>query len=367
MKDERVLIDDQYFDTLLADIHAAKKTIQLETYIFGNDKLGNTILTALCEAAKRGVKVQLLIDGIGSRNWPLEMTDKLVKSGGRLKIYHPLPWILSHVKLESHHFTLLLHKLIHLIAYINKRNHQKVCIIDNEITFIGSANIIDHPFHAKRELKWHDITIRFVGSTKELTNAFNFLWEKRRIYIPQHNHSSIRLNYPWRNRRKIYKDLIKKIKEAKDRIWITCPYLIPHAFLLHHLARASKRGIDVRIVQGLHSDIPGLSLLTKTYYMSLLKANIVIMEYPAKKILHEKTWIIDDWVCVGSSNVNYRSFRHDLEVDYCVTSEVAKNFIIEHVRHHHAESKKITLDDLGRLSLWKKLLGYTLLIFKRFC
>jgi cardiolipin synthase len=368
MKNEVVLMDDAYYHCLLDNIHLAKKSIQLETYIFENDAIGTKILNALCDAAKRGVKVKVLIDGIGSRNWPPEMTKKLLSAGGKLKIYHPLPWILSHFKLSSTLSNKLFNKFFTLLSYINNRNHKKVCVIDKKIAFIGSANISDYPSIDDPEIKWHDITVKFIGKTEELQYAFNLGWSKKLFSNMKYKiNPNIRLNYTWEKRRKLYRDLINKIKQSKNRIWITCPYFIPNIFLLRHLARASKRNVDVCIILSRHSDIIGLSLLIKTFYSYLLKKNITVLEYPAKKILHEKILIIDDWVCVGSSNVNSRSLRHDLEADYCLSSDVAKTIIINHVKKHQSESEKITKNHINKLSFFEKCVGKILLIFKGFC
>lgn len=365
--EETILIDEDYFTALIADINQATVSIKMETYIFEDDEIGKKVLAALCSAAVRGVEIRLMLDGIGSRSWTVDMTQQLLKSGGMLRIYHPLPWLVRHIQVSPHQRMPIWQKIIYLINHINTRNHRKVCIIDNRIGYVGSANITQSPTHNKT-LSWHDVTVRCVGNLQPLIFAFNIAWGKQTfkeklntIFFPATFNPVFRLNYSWRLRRFFYKDILHRIKQANKRIWITNAYFVPRHFFLKQLAKAKKSGIDVKILITKHSDVAAVSLLTKTFYNFLLKSNIVLLEYSNSGILHAKILIIDDWMCLGSSNINYRSFRHDLEADMCLQHEITKKTLEKHVENYQADAVRITKIELP---WFKKIIARALLLLK---
>ena len=123
-----------YFNELLADIEAAEVSIELETYIFSIDQLGKKIITALAEAAKRGVLVRVLVDGIGTPGWGGGVVRDLEKFGAETRVFHPFPWQLWQWSRSRIHVPLLL-KAVYLLLKINSRNHRKVCLIDKKIAY----------------------------------------------------------------------------------------------------------------------------------------------------------------------------------------------------------------------------------------
>ncbi|MBV8802898.1 MAG: phosphatidylserine/phosphatidylglycerophosphate/cardiolipin synthase family protein [Gammaproteobacteria bacterium] len=367
---ETILIDEAYFSSLIADINEATISIKMETYIFANDDIGKKVLSALCFAAERGVDTRLMIDGIGSRSWTAEMTKQLVQAGGMLRIYHPLPWLIRHIKVNPQRRMSLWQKIIYLMTHINTRNHRKVCVIDNRIGYIGSANITRSPLYNK-SLLWHDVTVKCVGNLQPLIYAFNIAWGKQTfktklntIFSLVKSNPVFRLNYSWRLRRFLYKDILYKIKHANKRIWITNAYFVPRHFFLKQLAKARRAGIDVRIVITKDSDVAAVSLLTKTFYNFLLKSNIILLEYSNAGILHAKILIIDDWMCVGSSNINYRSFRHDLEADISLQYAETKKTLENQVKKYQHDSTRITSIELP---YFKKIIARCMLLIKYWC
>jgi cardiolipin synthase len=368
--EETILIDESYFNALITDINQAISSIQMETYIFENDEIGKKVLEALCSAAARGVETRLMIDGIGSRSWTTEMTNQLLEAGGMLRIYHPLPWLIKHVQASPYPRMSIWQKIIYLMTHINTRNHRKVCIIDKQIGYIGSANISSFPAHNKN-LSWHDVTVKCIGNLQPLIYAFNMAWGKhtpkvklKNIFFPAKYNPVFRLNYSWRLRRFFYKDILHKIKHCQKRIWITNAYFVPRHFFLRQLAKATKSGIDVRILITKDSDVAAVSLLTKTFYDFLIKSNIMLMEYSNAGILHAKILIIDDWMCVGSSNINYRSFRHDLEADMCLQYETTKKTLEQQVKKYQADAVRITTIELP---WFKKIIARCMLLIKYWC
>lgn len=369
---EIILTDDQYFSALLNDIRAAKESILLETYIYSNDDIGREIATALCDAAKRKVSVRIIIDGFGSMWWGGEIAENMEKAGVEIRIYHPLPWYLSHWKYAPRlpkHFK---GKFFYLITHINSRNHRKLCVIDNEIVYIGSANISNvHLSKNKNGQNWRDTTVRlFHINPIALIKSFNRAWGKFSVKSVIRNTLRkpsvdlvFRLNDTVRQRRAYYKKLVEEITTAKERIWITNAYFNPNQKILKLLANAACRGIDVRMILPYQSDIFATSLLSRTYYSALLKAGVAIFEY-LPRVLHAKMLIIDDIYYVGSSNLNFRSLRHDLEVDARIFTQDAKAILTQQFINDIMDSKQVTLDDVNSNSSIKQFAGWILLYLR---
>jgi cardiolipin synthase len=366
---EKILIDKSFFHALLQDIKNSKKNIFLETYIFENDPLGKKILKALCDAAKRGVNTKLLIDGFGSKNWPSDLSNQLIASGGFIRIYHPLPWKFYHWKYSSYFRTSLFKGFIYFFKVINARNHRKTCIIDKKIAYIGSANISAHP-KLGNSIKWHDFTLRLEGETTALEEAFHYAWEGKipKTRYPFDNQSSIyRINNNFKKRKFLFKDLLSKADHAKKRIWIMNSFFISHFSFVKTLKKAANRGIDVTILVPGYSDVALIPLLTRYYYNYFLKYNVKLMEYQSNAVLHCKVIIIDDWFCIGSSNFNNRSLRHDLEIDVSLQTSSAKRALESEINNHFERAKPITVQILGRQSIFVKLIGRLLILIRYWC
>ncbi|PMB54406.1 Cardiolipin synthetase [Coxiella-like endosymbiont] len=362
----------KHFDALLSDITKAKHSIDLETYLFHNDTLGKRIALELAKAAKRGVTVRVMVDGAGSPLWSANFARFLEEAGVKTKVFHPFPWQMwdwsrSIVKLP------LLIKWIYLILKINFRNHRKVCIIDKEIAYIGSLNI--SKYHLSLEKGgdgWRDTSVRLTGTNlKELIKAFDAAWyhrtikeRLREIFGQIRKDPLIRLNYTRHRRRILYKNLLRKMANCTNRIWITNAYFIPDNFLLKRLKDAARSGIDVRILLPRKSDVIMMPWASSTFYYSLLKAGVRIFEY-LPSMLHAKSLIIDDWMVIGSSNLNNRSLIHDLEADIHINSKEAKKTLEQQFLEDLKNSGEVSLDSwqtlrprsqrlMGRLVLYIK-------------
>lgn len=370
---ETVFTEGQkHFDALLSDIAQAQHSIDLETYLFHNDTLGKQVAFELAKAAKRGVKVRVMVDGAGSPLWSTNFARLLEEAGAKTKVFHPFPWQLWNwsraiVKLPS------LIKWIYLILKINFRNHRKVCIIDKQIAYIGSLNISKYHLSLEKGGKgWRDTSVRLSGTDlKELIKAFDVAWyhrtikeRLREIFRQIRKDPLIRVNYTRHRRRILHKNLLRKMANCTRRIWITNAYFIPDNFLLKRLKDAARSGIDVRILLPRKSDVAIMPWASSTFYYSLLKAGVRIFEY-LPSMLHAKSLIIDEWMLIGSSNLNYRSLIHDLEADIHINSIEAKRKLERQFLEDLKNSSEVSLDSwetlrprsqrlMGRLVLYLK-------------
>ena len=361
-----------HFESLLVDIAEAETSIDLETYIFQNDAIGKRVATALINAAKHGVTVRVLVDGAGTPRWRGSLPNALEKAGVTTKVFHPFPWALwnwsrSIIKLS------FLAKWVYLLLNMNSRDHRKVCIIDNKIAYIGSLNIThEHLRSDQGGDGWRDNSVRLEGvDLSDLKKAFHAAWTLRTIqerlrdaFRQVRRDPPIRLNYTRHRRRLLYKQLLRKMAHCKTRIWITNAYFVPDNFLLKHLTDAAQSGIDVRILLPSKSDILLAPWASSVFYYNLLKTGVRIFEY-LPSVLHAKSLILDDWMLIGSSNLNNRSLLHDLEADVNISTPDAKKQLENLFLNDLAQSRELSLDSweqwrpriqriIGRLLLYMK-------------
>lgn len=363
---------DEYFRSLIKDIDEAKISIDLEVYIFELDHLGKKIITHLANAAKRGVAVRVLVDGAGSPQWSGSEINALEKTGTETRIFHPLPWSLlqwsrSHVKVPS------LLKAIYLIIKINSRNHRKTCLIDKKIVYISSCNIAQS--HLEIECQgdgWRDAGVRLENiKLNELQEAFDAAWHHlpiqervRQIFRQIATNPIIRLNYTRHRRRILYKNLLQRIANCKKRIWITNAYFLPENRLLKKLNDAAISGIDVRILLPRKSDVAFMPIAARAFYEKLLKSGVRVFEY-LPSMLHAKALILDDWMSIGSSNLNYRSLLHDLEVDVNINYPHSKKALEEQFLLDIQNSKEIQLNEWWKTrKFYHNLIARFVLYFK---
>jgi cardiolipin synthase A/B len=355
-----------YFAALLADIENAKESIELETFIFAFDDLGLKILSALTSAVKRKVRVRLLLDGAGTYDADKKAIRTFEDAGGEARIFHPFPWnIWQWSRSVVKKSTLL--KAIYLLLKMNSRNHRKVCLIDNKIAYVGSFNICqDHLEDFRRDTGVRIAQINF----QELSKAFDASWshvrvrERVRDYFRQvRSNPIIRLNNTRHRRRILHKNLLRRIRQCKRRIWITNAYFVPDNMLLRRLRKAAKFGIDVRILLPQKSDVAFMPWASKTFYARLLKAGVHIYEY-VPGILHAKTLIIDNWMLIGSSNLNHRSILHDLEVDINIRSPESKKALEQQFLNDLKNSSEVYYEDWKNRPFYQRVIGKLLLYVK---
>lgn len=338
---EKVYINsDDFFSDLQIAIQKAQTSIYIETYIFDLDRLGRHILDLLIEAAQRNVRVYLMIDGIGSSHWSYKEAQFYRNQGLQIKFFHPLLW-----QRKSFSFiSFLSFKKIWLsLSKLNHRNHRKIAIFDQSRLFICSMNISSRHLHQDSGHKaWRDTGV-YIEGAQALVFQNNF-WQ---TWINANKIIGRQWFYEKKQKKKSYNEILHLLKSAKKQIWITNPYFVPHYKLLKVLLKAARSGVDVRILIPQKSDILGLKFVMEGFYSQFLKNGCLLYEYqPA--ILHAKVLIIDDWVSVGSSNLDNRSLFYNLEADIVLKNqnniEIAKQQFLKDL----IVSKQI------HAAIWKK-------------
>lgn len=294
----------EYFPALLAEIAAAKAEIYLETYIFADDAVGHEIAAALASAARRGVVVNLTVDGFGARNFATDFRPQLAQAGVRSLIYRPE---LAPLRLQRHRL---------------RRLHRKLVVIDGRVAFVGGINIVDDDNAPSEMRPRYDYAVRVEGPVlRQMHGAVRRMWEivtwvnfRRRFRIAPLVRSCcepvgeqravflIRDNI--RHRNDILNAYIAAIDAAKNEILIANAYFLPGIRFGRALYAAAQRGVRITILLQGKTDHPLLRYATQALYAAGLQAGIRIFEYE-KSFMHAKVAVIDgEWATVGSSNID---------------------------------------------------------------
>lgn len=359
---ERLIFDgDEFFSDLARSIESAQVSVSIETYIFRPDPIGRRIEQLLKRAAKRGLEVRLLVDGIGSLGWIDYRAPDLEISGVKVRIYHPVTW--GHIVPRWDH-----PNAPTLAARLNRRTHRKIAIIDGKIAYVGSVNMTaEHSREITGPLAWRDTTLRVHGGPiEDLVRAFDNVWlrshdtsGKRKWTeslpikpLPKPN-ALLRLNYTVRLRSRGAKELLVTMRSARHKLWITNAYFAPSGKFVRAILTAAQNGADVRLLVPRHSDVFFMPWVSTSHYKRLLKAGVRIYEY-LPRFLHSKTMVIDDRALVGTSNLNRRSLFHDFEVDLYAS-----------LKETHDELERKFLEDLESAEEIKSAPGGPLAFFGR--
>jgi cardiolipin synthase len=356
---------NEYFSALLQDITRASSNIDLETYIFDFDSLGKHVAEHLAAASLRGVAVRLMVDGAGSASWGGSMTRQLEQAGVQVRIFRPLPWKISQWKWVRQHLSWLA-RLQHAWGSIMRRNHRKICLIDGRIAWIGSFNVSKkHLPKTQGGEGWRDTAVRLEGIIiDELQQAFGDAWVDDSSRFPRKTFSVLhfRLNYIRRGR--LRRDLLHRIAQCHSRIWITNAYFVPNSSLLRYLKKAARKNIDVRLLLASSSDMFFVPWASASFYKKLLLSGIRIFEYK-ERILHAKIMILDEWMTVGSSNLDYLSIFQNFEADVVLRLPESNLAVEKQFLDDISHSREIFLKDLPKSAWWKRLFVRLLLYLKR--
>lgn len=310
-----------YFPALLAAIASARHEIHLESYIFEMDAVGHRVADALIEASLRGIRVRVLVDGIGSRQFSDELQQRMIEAGISLLFYRP----------EISPYRLKRHRL--------RRMHRKIVVIDACIAFIGGINIVDdHTGQEDVEVRY-DYAVRVAGPVlTDICKAVDRLWLlvrwsrlRRRPVRKSAMHPCIAeagdqnveflQRDTWRHRRDIEDAYLTAITGAREEIVIANAYFLPGGGFRRALTDAAARGVKVVLLLQGRTDHRLLRWAARALYGHFLQHGIEIHEYHACE-MHAKVAIVDrDWATVGSSNIDPFSLMLAREANLVIRDE----------------------------------------------
>ncbi|HYP15451.1 MAG TPA: phospholipase D-like domain-containing protein [Bryobacteraceae bacterium] len=343
---------EAYYEAELEAIRNAKKSINLEAYIFQKGEVTRRFVEALTERARAGVNVNVVLDAIGSFATWNSYFRELTEAGGRVSWYHGFKW--------------------HQLPRLNNRTHREIIVVDCEVGFVGGAGFADHwLISKKKEPRWRDTMFRVEGegvSSIQSTFVENWLEATGELltgdeYFCFHGRpcdsammivdSSVSSGQSTRARM-LFQTLMAS---AQDFIEITTPYFLPDAGIRKELCRALRdRGVKVRVVcPGDHNDHTVTRRSSRRLYGELLKAGAEIHEYQTSMI-HTKSMVIDGkWSVVGSTNLDHRSFSINDEVNLASNDAGLAARLREDFARDVAESKCVTYEEWKRRSIFERL------------
>lgn len=311
------------FPAMLDAIAGASKEILLEMYWIGTDPVGSRFREALAERARAGVTVRVIYDAIGSRGVTPSWWSSLMAAGGRTVEYHSLSPFDRHFRLDR----------------VELRDHRKLLVVDGTTGFTGGVNLAT-PWLPREEggENWRDDGVQVRGlAAEELRTLFFRTWRRLTLedvpadLLPlsrRHTRPVWVLASQWRTRRSIHKEYLRRIRRARTRIDIANSYFVPDRYVRRALHWAVRRGVDVRVLVPQRGDVRIVQYATESLFETLLARGVKIWTLPAP-MLHAKTAIIDDtFTTIGSYNLDYRSWRKNLEVNLAVEDRA----FAEHVR-----------------------------------
>ena len=363
---------DDYFDRLIKDIESARNSITVEMYIFNDDLLGRKMAAHLVAAQIRGVKVQVIVDGVGSYNFYERLDGLLERKGIQVRTYNPLPFI--HPFYGQVDITRRIEIFIMRFLRLNKRNHRKIVTIDENIMYTGSFNFTAEHTSFHHSGPWKDVGIRVSGEmVKYAVLNFKRNWKLREYYrykkqikkLPRSNwrHSPLRMNHTLIMKQYFYKNFLNRISHAQKRIWFVTPYFIPRRRIIRLLGQAAERGVDVRLLTTWKTDVKIFRALQFFYFPYLLSKGVKVFQY-SDTVLHAKNYIIDDWMTVGSTNLNHRSLIHDLEVDLVVQSEENIKSLEDHFLQMTGKLEIVSIENMKGRTFADKIITRLYFLFR---
>ena len=303
----------EFFDALLKSLSKAKKSINIQFYIFKNDDIGTKILNILEEKAKAGVEVRLLYDSVGSRLLNKDVLKSLRDVGGKTGEFN---------------------------INMNFRNHRKIVVIDDKIGFVGGFNVGDEYLGKDKKFGyWRDTHIKFKGSAvKDLNLRFLADWRyatkedvdltqvlevsDESIGEPNTGMQIVSSGPNLSDRCEIKLAYLKMIQKAKSYLYIQSPYLIIDKTVSDSLKLAAASGVDVKIMIPGKGDHPFVYWANLFNAGELLEYGIKIYHYDKTAFLHAKTVVIDDEICsIGTANMDIRSYELNFEVNAFIYSK----------------------------------------------
>lgn len=290
------------FELLLADLEAARESINMEYFLFGYDSGSRKVIDVLLRKAGEGVKVRFVLENFANMGTQLRYIRRMRKAGVEVRRFTPIPLFYTRG---------------------NYRNHRKILVIDGKVGFTGGMNIHDRYFHS-----WRDTHIRVEGgAVAQLQYIFLSTWlylggkveEDWRRLFPVPDACGWRLQVaagePGLKPHPLHAALVWILLNAKKYVYIQTPYLAPPGEVLDALKKAASSGVEVILMLSAKKQkiVGFMEPVKRSFFRECLLAGVRIVERGGE-YMHCKTLVSDDRIsCIGSANLDNRSLRFDYE------------------------------------------------------
>ena len=339
---------DQIFPAMLSAIRSAKRRISFETYIYDVGEVAAQFTSALEEAARRGVRVNLVVDSVGGSGMRHEDVERLEAAGCRIGRFNALKWY----NLEE----------------VNYRTHRKILVVDGEVGFTGGAGIADHWLgHAQDKEHWRDTQVRMRGPIVRLVEAAFY-----ENFIETAGEVAPELDEPATDAEDIGRSLALRssptggsndlkrlyllgIASARRTIDITSPYFVTDESSQWSLRDAVSRGVKIRIlVEGSITDAMPVKYASRDAYERLLSMGIELYEYQPT-MMHTKVMVVDGiWSMFGSANFDNRSLELNDELNVAVSDRDLARRFVEDFEQDLRVSRRLDLAQWRKRSLLER-------------
>ncbi len=297
----------EYFDRIIEIINGSKKDIHFHNYIFATDATGELIADVLIKAAKRGIKIYILLDSFGSVDLKDSDLEKSMEAAGiRVRFFSPY-YLSSGIR-------------------VGRRMHQKVLVADGNVALVGGINVSDD-YHGTPEKKaWLDYGVLMRGNIceqlvvicKQLESSSYYTTKKLLATTSRADDKPmvrLRQSDYLRSKRQISRSYQTAIAESRKEIIIVNAYFLPGTRLRHLIERAAKRGVKIHVILAAKSDVKMVQRAMNWFYDWLVRHDIKIYEYSEANV-HAKVAIFDsELAMVGSYNLNYLSEYLSVELN----------------------------------------------------
>jgi cardiolipin synthase len=336
----------EIFPAMLEAIDVARESVRLEIYICTDGQIGRLFLLALTEAARRGVRVSVLVDALGSWLLPDDFFAPLIAAGGQARIFNPLRF-----------------------SRFGVRDHRKLLVCDRRVAFVGGANLADEHDGDGISRGWFDLMVKVDDEDLAGRLAQEFEWTFANAALALHRGRRLRAFrklrranpaaarifsvHPGLGAGHFQRALQHELARAVTADFIM-PYFLPNRRLRKLLRKIVARGGRVRLILPAHCDVPVARAAGLVYYARLLRGGVEIYEYQPQ-ILHAKLFLVDDKVFAGSSNLDVRSFKLNYELMLCFTDRATVDGAREIFSETLKLSRRVELDDFRRSqNFWQR-------------
>jgi len=356
----KLLIDGpQTYDAVFGALDAAQRSIDVEVYIFDDDKLGRSLAAMLKRESRSGVRVRVIYDSVGCIRTPKNFFEDMRAAGVQIVEFNPV------------------NPLAGKLLKLNHRDHRKIFIVDGDVAFTGGINVSSVYAHGSGVSRkddaeadadsalsrgWRDTQIQVTGpAVREFARLFEATWAQSgggvstepvaESRAPGDKYVRVIGSTPDDEVNHIYADLLTAIEHSRHSVHITMSYFSPNRKMIEALAAAARRGVDVQLVLPGFSDWWPVLEAGRSHYRELLEAGVFIFER-RDVFLHAKTAVIDGvWSTVGSSNMDMRSFLHNNEVNAVVLGNDFANAMESMFAQDRAKAERVELNVWNERSL----------------
>jgi len=337
---------EQYYPRVFEAMAQAREEILLETFIIFDDKVGQQLQQVLIDAARRGVRVEVAVDGYGTADLPAGFISAMTDAGVSFHAFDPQP------------------RLVGMRTNLFRRLHRKIVVVDGERAFIGGINYSADHLGDFGAMAKQDYAVEVTGPVVAQVHAAS----KRLMSPVLQPPSAVRpVTQPagastavlverdnGLRSTDIENHYLQAFRGAKQRIVVANAYFFPGYRLMRELRNAARRGVEVRLILQGQPDMRWVRALSRLLYNYLLRDGVMIHEY-CQRPLHGKVALVDDeWATVGSSNLDPLSLSFNLEANLFIRDRAFNQQLNQHLQALASEQcKAVTLERMIRGYWWR--------------